>query len=114
MGIADINMIPRISEAYRTCAYITRVRVETDWGEILCNNLPEDESQTLIRVEGIRQSYRLCNLDIFDVVRPCCSNTRLGAAEPNCGKSAALRREPKPAPVTGHSASALCAGRTHR
>jgi len=52
----DINMIRQISEAYMTCEYISGVRVETDYGKILYENLPVGASHSLIREEKIRQS----------------------------------------------------------
>ena len=52
----DINMIRQISEAYLTCEYISGVRVETEWGKVLYDNLPEDASNTFVREEHVRQS----------------------------------------------------------
>ena len=52
----DINMIRQISEAYQTCEYISGVRVETEWGKILYDSLPEGANNSLIREEHVRQS----------------------------------------------------------
>jgi hypothetical protein len=52
----DINMIRQISEAYQTCEYISGVRVETEWGKVLYDRLPEGASKSLIREERVRQS----------------------------------------------------------
>ena len=52
----DINMIRQISEAYLTCAYISGVRVETEWGKVLYDSLPEGASKSFIREEHVRQS----------------------------------------------------------
>ncbi|MEJ2164706.1 MAG: hypothetical protein P8X90_04195 [Desulfobacterales bacterium] len=52
----DINMIRQISEAYQTCEYISGVRVETEWGKVLYNSLPEGADESLIREEHVRQS----------------------------------------------------------
>jgi CMP-N-acetylneuraminic acid synthetase len=61
MGIADMKMIRQILEAYLTCATITGILVETDQVKILCENIPQDASKTLVREERIRQRYRLCH-----------------------------------------------------
>ena len=52
----DINMIRQISEAYLTCEYISGIRVETEWGKILYDSLPENASNSFMREEHIRQS----------------------------------------------------------
>ena len=52
----DINMIRQISEAYLTCEYISGVRVETEWGKVLYDSLPESENNSLVREEHVRQS----------------------------------------------------------
>jgi hypothetical protein len=52
----DINMIRQISEAYLTCEYISGVRVETEWGKVLYDSLPEGASTSFIREEHVRQS----------------------------------------------------------
>ena len=52
----DINMIRQISEAYQTCEYISGVRVETEWGKVLYDSLPEGASNAFIREEHVRQS----------------------------------------------------------
>lgn len=52
----DINMVRQISEAYMTCAYISGVRVETEWGKVLYNSLPEGANNSLTREEHVRQS----------------------------------------------------------
>jgi hypothetical protein len=52
----DINMIRQISEAYLTCEYISGIRVETEWGKVLYDSLPEGASNALIREEHVRQS----------------------------------------------------------
>jgi hypothetical protein len=52
----DIDMIRQISEAYLTCEYISGVRVETEWGKVLYDRLPEGASKSLIREERVRQS----------------------------------------------------------
>lgn len=53
---SDINMIRQISEAYLTCEYISGIRVETEWGKILYDSLPENASSSLMREEHVRQS----------------------------------------------------------
>lgn len=53
---SDINMIRQISEAYQTCEYISGVRVETEWGKVLYDSLPEGADESLIREEHVRQS----------------------------------------------------------
>ena len=53
---SDINMIRQISEAYLTCEYISGIRVETEWGKILYDSLPEDASNSFMREEHVRQS----------------------------------------------------------
>lgn len=52
----DINMIRQISEAYLTCEYISGIRVETEWGKVLYDSLPEGASNSFIREEHVRQS----------------------------------------------------------
>ena len=52
----DINMIRQISEAYLTCEYISGVRVETEWGKVLYDSLPEGANSSYIREEHVRQS----------------------------------------------------------
>ena len=52
----DLNMIRQISEAYMTCAYISGIKVDTDLGETLYDNILEASSNQLIREEKVRQS----------------------------------------------------------
>ena len=52
----DINMIRQISEAYMTCEYISGIRVETEWGKVLYDSLPDGASNSFIREEHVRQS----------------------------------------------------------
>ena len=52
----DINMIRQISEAYLTCEYISGIRVETEWGKVLYDSLPEGASNPFMREEHVRQS----------------------------------------------------------
>jgi len=52
----DTDMIRQISEAYLTCEYISGIRVETEWGKVLYDSLPEGASNSFIREEHVRQS----------------------------------------------------------
>ncbi|UCF94244.1 MAG: hypothetical protein JSW39_08820 [Desulfobacterales bacterium] len=52
---SDTNMARQIAEAYLTCEYIAGIRVETEYGKILYDNLPAGENKSIIREERVRQ-----------------------------------------------------------
>lgn len=53
---SDLEMLRQISEAYLSCEYISGIRLETDYGKILYDNLSSATGESFTREEMIRQS----------------------------------------------------------